>query len=246
MGLLKYVFQFFLFLLALTLEVRVKADINQWPADCNSGALCGFEATGVLERKDFDSTTVLFSESSVLVTRDPGHLSFVKGVFWLNVKKKLKFESTLARGVLAPGIYKFRVTKERINYSVAQGDMVIWGKGHEKPLRVRSGFSNHVSQVDKSGKAVFGVLEPAPWSELRLLVAMFHKSDKMSFREEIAKIYELWKVAVELSSKVQKEVADYELHKHYKAEQAALQKKKAWKRERVWLKNQYWNKVFEQ
>jgi len=204
----------FLILSLFFIDVRVRAENS--PGDCWGKripcAISAGEARRELRAGDF---TLVLERGALVEQRDADLLQLVAGVFYLESKVPLKFNTAYASFSCGK---ECKALAERdsdgLTLKSLHGEWIIRRIGDDQEYALKSGLQVRVSEVQTDGLAHMEFPQSLPWDATVKQWGKFFPGTKQAFKPELKRFREEWRTAVELASLVHQHAASRTLASH--------------------------------
>lgn len=244
---MKKIFNFFLFVLAFQMEVRVRAsgDVLQQPNAClKAQEVCAIQVVGPVFHFHQGEKKLHAGKGSALVRLSESQWRFVKGSLWVEEGSSLGVESVYGSFKASRGQYWVVDQSDRIIIRNMNADVVITLRdGHR--LELPEGFEVWVGGLNSKGVSEFGMIRPVEMREHLPMWNALYRGSKDNFVKEVVQLRENWGDLTEKSSELYETLAKRELASVAESEKTAARKKARAIEERREVKALLYKKVFE-
>lgn len=208
----------FVFLMAFTLEVRVKAAEVvslpeakfplEEPLHClKESSLC---AVRTREGEKFEvhagASSVVLDQGSSIIRVSSDEVRLVWGTIWVKAKGAFTVKTEYGDARVADGEFWMTRTAERIVISAVIGEVEISPRGAIEKIMVEPGEENWVSRVDATGVAETGLPKAIPFESHVARWARLYDGGKKSFEKDVEAFHRLWKAAGVRAAKLHSEL----------------------------------------
>lgn len=227
---------------AFTIEVKVKAEIIEWPSGClKTDQTCAIHIdtpqTFTIELGDGDLS---LGKDSVVV-RKGTEAELLQGQMLVSVHSPVRVVTRYADLEMSSGRMLVKVDSQEVQVTALNHVVKISLKGHGEVIQLTPGFSVSVKGVDLKGFSIVEVPQPLVIDSTIRKWARLHKGDRKTLREEIGRSIESWRRAVREGGQWHQQMVERSIASH--KEQEA--RKAAW-RAKVEQENQALRRLFRQ
>jgi hypothetical protein len=243
---MKKFFQFFLFLMAFQLEVRVRAsgDLLQSPDGClKSKEFCSIQATHENFHYKTSSLNLHMGASSVMQRSSNDTWKLVSGYAWIQQGKSLTLETLFATMKAPTGEYWVIDKGDRIIVRNVNADLTVEFRDGKK-LQVPEGFEFWVGGLNTLGKSEYGMIEPINIKDHLSLWKNLFQGSKEDFVAAVQKQKHQWGDLVEKSSEIYRASADRQIASVQNAEKRRVEKARQEEAQRQKVRQLFYERTF--
>jgi hypothetical protein len=192
----KRLVQLFLFIMTLTLEVRVHAkeiiSLPNDPAplllpnDClPSLAECAIGTAEETKYKLKNKEQILtLGSATVLVRQDSSHYTLISGMVWIKTKTALDIKTEFGHVSSGQGEFWVSLADEKVWVQAVEGSVVVIPRGSQSKVEVEEGHENWLGPVQKNGVAEMGLPRPISFTDYLARWARLYPGTKKQFKKE--------------------------------------------------------------
>ncbi len=192
----KRLIQISLFLITLTLEVRVHAkEIISLPNDpaplllpehcLESQAECVVSTKDETKYKLKNKEQTLTLGASTVVSReDSGHYTLIRGIIWIKTQTALEIKTEFGSVRATQGEFWVSQTDEKVWAQAIDGSLILAPRGSQLVAELQPGHENWLGPVQKNGIAEMGLPQPISFTEHLARWARLYPGTKKQFRKE--------------------------------------------------------------
>jgi hypothetical protein len=244
---MKHVLKVLLFILAFQMEVRVRASEGvSYPEAClGKNYPCSFKVTADKWNYKVGTVTLHAGADTILTeTKKNQEWKLVEGGLWVENAPSAKIITTASEVEGSSGQYWVFVTKDRTVYRNISSKLVVTLKDHSR-VEIPKGFEMWVGAVNTEAQVEHGMVEPVDLKSHLKAWYELYPGTRAQFVSEVQDLKDQWADLIEKSGDIYKRVAQRKyaaLDDEKRAQQELKQKQQ---QERLRLREEYRQRVFE-
>ncbi|MFS4460013.1 hypothetical protein [Bdellovibrio sp. HCB2-146] len=244
---MKKVFQFFLFLAAFQMEVRVRAsgDLLQQPEAClQTKGSCVVQAPATEFVFQREGLSLRAPPQATLERKSEKEWRLIQGSVWVEKGHKVSVETVFAEVRSRDGEFWVLEKEGRFWIRNISADLTVHLRdGKELPLP--AGFEFWVSGINTKAQNEFGVLQPISLKNHLKDWAQLYPGTSEQFKKDVQELKENWKSLASKSGDIYQQVTNRRLASIAEAKRQEQIRKDNALAEQKRVKELYFHKVFE-
>lgn len=240
-----------MFILAFTLEVRVRASENmivETPDHClSSQDYCVVKNLNKKYLYQGGSFQISLAPESIIIRQKPRELSFVSGQIFVKSKSKVTFEVPYGQiEVDADSQVLLEKSEGKVTVQTIFGKVYLKPLGQKKPILVLQGHENFLAEADETLKTQTGIPKPI-LIETLLKNWSFHADlKKEKFLEDVETFKSIHEKAVKDLSILNEQIASREIASHRAEKLAAQERARKAKERKELMQKMYYQRLLHE